>query len=92
MGAPPRRQVYPEGLLFSSQQRAFTLSCPLQLEAMPFDKQTCKWVLGLYSSLASEVTLQWKLDSPALQAWDAPACRSQWVPTGLRQVREPAIA
>lgn len=77
--------IYPDGRVFRSQQRAFTLACPLNLERMPFDMQTCHWTLGLYSSMTNEVHLSWRNNTVAMQAWDQPACRSQWVPIALRQ-------
>ena len=80
--------IYHDGRVFRSEQRAITLSCPLQLEWMPFDSQTCDWTLGLYSALAEDVTLRW-VSNPegvpvALSNWNMQQCHSHWVPVALR--------
>ena len=39
-----------------TRQVSLRLACLMRLEHMPFDTQTCPLVLGLYTSLASDVS------------------------------------
>lgn len=76
--------VYADGRVWRSQQRDMVMSCPLDLSLMPFDMQTCKWSMGMYSSDVDEVLLQWRNGSVALQGWNK-RCDLPWVPLNMRQ-------
>lgn len=88
--------VFPSGHVWRSQQRSWTLACPLNLKLMPFDQQTCTWSMGLYSSLSTDVMLTWRNHTDtgtvlALPNWDTKACVSQWAPTALRWASNLAV-
>lgn len=72
------------GAVWYSRQRTIVMLCPLELSRQPYDTQTCKYMMGMYSELAHEVTMKWKDGRVALAGYDA-ACPSAWVPTALRQ-------
>lgn len=52
-------EVSPNGDVWWSQQTSFEFACPMNLDDMPFDSQACPFVMGLYTSLADEVVLEW---------------------------------
>ena len=92
-GKPPDRgellKVYPNGDIFWSRQVEFVLSCDFasNLDKLPFDTQTCKFMMGMYAETASEVVVRWKPGATALSNWDG-VCLAEWMLTDHRQVDE----
>lgn len=76
--------IYPDGSVWRSQQRKVVLACPINLGHMPFDTQTCHWLMGMYADRADEVTVQWKDGRPGIEGWEV-ACPSLWLPIAARQ-------
>ena len=76
--------IYPTGAVWRSQQRKVVLACPINLALMPFDTQTCHWLMGIYSDRQEEVEVQWKAGRAAIEDWET-ACPTLWLPIAQRQ-------
>lgn len=66
LGTAPRAEgleVYPDGSIWWSRQSSIMLSCSMYFGNLPFDDQKCKYMLGMYSQSALEVSLTWSVDS-----------------------------
>ena len=88
-GVPDRGEllkVYPNGDVFWSRQVAFVLSCPFarNLGRLPFDTQSCTFLMGMYAETAAEVQVRWRPGATALSNWDG-ACLAEWQLTDHRQ-------
>lgn len=90
--------VSPDGSVWWSRQTSFVMSCPFangkNLDKLPFDTQTCSFVMGMYSQKASEVYIQWRTtdDNPPVEKvafanWQG-ACLAEWHATKLEQLSE----
>jgi hypothetical protein len=89
--------VSPNGDVWWSRQVSFVMSCPFangkNLNALPFDTQTCRFTIGMYSQTASEVYVKWATledgvtEKPSLDNWQG-ACLAEWHATRLDQLSE----
>ena len=74
-------KVDPSGNVWWSRQVSFVLSCPFSegknLDKMPFDTQTCDFMMGMYAEDASEVVLKWRADKVAMDNWNG-TCLAEW--------------
>lgn len=86
-GAGELLEIYPDGTVFWSQQVSLELSCQLDLKNVPFDVQSCNFMMGLYSDTAEDVMLSWKADRSALDGWDSRRvrCLNEFVVIGVEQ-------
>lgn len=84
-------EVYPTGDIWWSRQVQVTLGCPVAqtLCNMPFDTQTCQFVLGMYADTTDSVVVKWKAGRTGLANWDggldASVCLAEYHPTKLVQ-------
>jgi hypothetical protein len=69
-------EVYPDGKIWWSRQTSFKLSCPFasNLDALPFDTQTCTFMLGMYADTSFDSYLRWKEGRAAIANTDGTAC------------------
>jgi len=77
-------EVQPNGDIFWSRQAKVTLRCPMHFGNLPFDTQTCGYMLGMWSQTAAEVVLEWKPEADGLANWRA-VSTSSWIVTGMSQ-------
>uniref|UniRef100_A0A0N5D306 Neur_chan_LBD domain-containing protein n=1 Tax=Thelazia callipaeda TaxID=103827 RepID=A0A0N5D306_THECL len=56
--------VYPDGLIFKSMRLDVTLSCMMDLQRFPMDKQECPLVIQSYAYVENMVNLTWHQDPP----------------------------
>ena len=82
-------EVYPDGSVWWSRQAHFTLACPFaaNLGRMPFDTQTCNFMVGMYADTALDSQLRWKEGRVALANHDGTACLNEWFVTGFSQAQ-----
>ena len=54
--------VYPSGRVWWSSQAEFTISCSMadNMDALPFDRQKCNFLMGMYSDSDARVAVRWK--------------------------------
>lgn len=76
--------VYPDGSIWWSRQVKITLRCPVNLDRMPFDTQTCPYMMGMYAYSAADVHLTWLAQQVAFANWQG-ACLSEWHATSFKQ-------
>lgn len=53
-------RIYPDGRLLYSQRLSMTLSCPMNLQRFPFDKQICQMPVESYGYTMNDIVIQWK--------------------------------
>ncbi|XP_071493035.1 glycine receptor subunit alpha-4-like [Diadema antillarum] len=53
-------RIYPNGDVYYSMKLTLVLSCRMNFETFPLDKQRCKTVIESYQSTDDELTLEWK--------------------------------
>ncbi|TKR89602.1 hypothetical protein L596_013678 [Steinernema carpocapsae] len=56
--------VYPDGLIFKSMRIDVTLSCMMDLQRFPMDKQECPLVIQSYAYIENILNLTWHEDQP----------------------------
>jgi len=57
--------IYDDGSIFWSRQARLPLRCNMGFGRLPFDKQHCLFLLGIFSETAADVRLSWRyLDDP----------------------------
>ncbi|EJW75093.1 hypothetical protein WUBG_13999 [Wuchereria bancrofti] len=56
--------VYPDGLIFKSMRLDVTLSCMMDLQRFPMDKQECPLIIQSYAYVENLVNLTWHEDPP----------------------------
>ncbi|CAD5224532.1 unnamed protein product [Bursaphelenchus okinawaensis] len=56
--------VYPDGLVFKSMRTVVTLSCMVDLQFFPMDKQSCPLTIQSYAYIESLLNLSWHVDYP----------------------------
>ena len=82
-------KVSPSGGVWWSRQVSLALGCPVakgnKLDRLPFDTQTCDFLMGMYAETAAEVQLRWRDGATALDNWDG-ACLAEWSATRHVQV------
>ena len=81
--------VYPSGRVWWSSQAEFTISCSMadNMDALPFDRQKCNFLMGMYSDSDARVAVRWKGYDPndpsaaatAFVNWDGTStCMADW--------------
>jgi hypothetical protein len=53
-------RISPDGGVFWSQRLQVTLDCTMDFSQMPYDKHSCKVVIGSFSQSSAEVLYKWK--------------------------------
>ncbi|VDN59741.1 unnamed protein product [Dracunculus medinensis] len=56
--------IYPDGLIFKSMRIDVTLSCMMDLQRFPMDKQECPLVIQSYAYVENILNLTWHNDPP----------------------------
>ncbi|CAD5231879.1 unnamed protein product [Bursaphelenchus xylophilus] len=56
--------VYPDGLVFKSMRTVVTLSCMVDLQFFPMDKQSCPLTIQSYAYIENLLNLSWHVDYP----------------------------
>ena len=73
-------EASPDGRVHFSQQISFEMACQMDLTLMPYDRQTCSFATGLYSTPASEVLLAWRADVSAIIDFTFGSSPAGWYP------------
>jgi hypothetical protein len=75
-----------------SQQVSLKLACPLTLIALPFDVQSCTYMMGLYAHSRDQVVLTWRTGRDALDYWKTTCIAECALPSSRQRTspREPS--
>uniref|UniRef100_A0A914HZG7 Uncharacterized protein n=1 Tax=Globodera rostochiensis TaxID=31243 RepID=A0A914HZG7_GLORO len=77
--------IYPDGLVFKTLRIDVTLSCNMDLQLFPFDRQECPMAIQSYAYVESLVNLSWHVDPPYYPITTNPELKlNDMVITGMR--------
>ena len=62
-------EVYPSGRVWWSQRARLTMSCKMFFNRMPYDRQCCNFLMGMWSQTAEEVEIHWRTTETGAAAW-----------------------
>ena len=71
-------EVYPSGRVFWSRRARLTMQCPMIFKRMPFDRQCCNFLMGMWSQTAEEVEIKWRTSETGTAAWREQPAGSVW--------------
>ncbi|KAL3115777.1 hypothetical protein niasHT_007782 [Heterodera trifolii] len=77
--------IYPDGLVFKTLRIDVTLSCNMDLQLFPFDRQECPMVIQPFAYIENLVNLSWHVDPPYYPITTNPELKlNDMVITGMR--------